>query len=201
VVGGEGKAIAFVEFYSQNGNGQFTLTSVNTAVGPLADAKLSFGIDIQDRDLDKVSGTLDVVIDAGSPLEGSSQADVIASGSLGQKIVGGGGGDVLTGGIGSDAFVFNASTEGGDLIKDFQSGDQLHFLASAFGLPSGTATAAAFTSTATDSFTGSEKFHYNSATGTLFFDADGTGVVSNPVLMAVLANKYGLSASDITFVA
>ncbi len=96
--------------------------------------------------------------------------------------------------------MFNASDEGSDTITDFGTEDMIHFKASAFGVELGQADETSFSSGTTDMFDNSEQFHYNTSTGTLFFDADGTGGSSDPVVMAVLSNKYGLSASNITFV-
>jgi len=58
-------------------------------------------------------------------ITGSNYADTINGGSGNDIIIGGGGADTLTGGAGSDLFVIRSMDEGGDVIKDFKSGEDL----------------------------------------------------------------------------
>ncbi|HIK51845.1 MAG TPA: VCBS repeat-containing protein [Oscillatoriales cyanobacterium M59_W2019_021] len=107
-------------------------------------------------------------------------------------------GDTLTGGAGADTFVFDQIGGEGDTIADFESGvDRLHVSAAGLGggLVPGAIAAGQFAlgSIATDS---DDRFLYNVSTGTLLFDADGTGATL-PVLLVNLAGAPTLTAADI----
>lgn len=123
-------------------------------------------------------------------------------------LVGGLGKDTLTGGAGADRFLFSSPTEGIDIITDFNKaeGDKINVSKSGFsgGLTSDflinitssyTLSSSQFTigSTATDA---SDRFIYNSSTGGLFFDIDGTGTQAQ-VQLATLQTDLSLSSSDI----
>jgi Ca2+-binding RTX toxin-like protein len=115
-------------------------------------------------------------------------------------ITGWAGADVLTGGLGADHFVFNAPTEGIDQIADFNSGerDLIEILVSAFGggLTTGTDPSTVFGSSTTSTFTSStERFHYNTTTHTLLYDADGNGAGAAQTL-AIFTNSAALVGSD-----
>lgn len=114
-------------------------------------------------------------------------------------LIGGLDNDNLTGGTGADLFIRVFSTTGIDTITDFQVGqDLLCFSARGFGggLTQGASLSAAqFTigSAASDS---SDRFIYNSSTGALFFDADGTGITAQ-VQIATLQTGLALTNADI----
>ena len=56
------------------------------------------------------------------------------TGGLGDDVlVGGVGNDTITGGGGNDKFAYLATTDGQDIITDFNSGDELDFSHTAFG--------------------------------------------------------------------
>lgn len=107
-------------------------------------------------------------------------------------------GDTLTGGAGADTFVFDQIGGEGDTIADFESGvDRLQVLAAGLGgglVPGAIASGQfALGSIAADS---DDRFLYNVSTGTLLFDADGTGATL-PVLVVNLAGAPTLTAADI----
>jgi hypothetical protein len=82
-------------------------------------------------------------------------------------------------------------------------GDTIDILAAAFGggLVAGTDAAGKFGSDVTDNFaSGTERFHLNTATHTLLYDADGSGGGSAPVQLAVLENGGTIDASHIHIV-
>ena len=133
-------------------------------------------------------------------IDGFAGNDTIIGGAGNDMIIGGMGTDILTGGSGADGFVFKSSTEGIDQITDFSAsqGDHIDILASIFGggLTTGTNLATVFGSSATDIFgSGSERFHYNTLTHTLLFDADGSGIgASNP--LATFLSLAALTSND-----
>jgi Ca2+-binding RTX toxin-like protein len=98
-------------------------------------------------------------------------------------LYGGAGTDTLSGGSGSDDFYYAATSEGGDTVTDFTSGqDEFVFLQSAFGnLPTGTLSASNFATVAGTynnsggATTGTPGFIFDSANGVLTYDADGNG--------------------------
>jgi len=165
------------------------------------------------RDLDALVGTYD-----GDPayirptaqadrLRGSTLADTInalagndhISGRGGNdRLIGGLGKDVLTGGAGKDQFVFDTKLGATniDTISDFAVGiDRIVLDHAVFGrLAEGdlAATALAIGRTAHDV---SDRIVYNSRTGDLFYDADGTGN-GKAMLFAELDTGLKLSESD-----
>jgi serralysin len=131
------------------------------------------------------------------------------SGLGGNDVLEGGlGRDGLTGGTGADRFVFNTPADtflNFDTITDFVSGtDKLVFARSEFeGFAArGVLPQTAFRSgdgfnTANDT---DDRLIYNTATGVLWYDADGTGT-GRAVRVAVLAGQPDLLFSDILIVA
>ena len=115
------------------------------------------------------------------------------------RLVGGRGNDTLTGGAGADRFIRKYSTTAIDTITDFQVGvDLLAFSASGFGggLAGGAVlneTQFTIGSAAADS---SDRFIYNSATGALFFDADGIGGAAQ-VKIFTLSSGLAMTNADI----
>ncbi|MBN8936882.1 MAG: hypothetical protein J0I13_11505 [Rhizobiales bacterium] len=84
-------------------------------------------------------------------------------------------------------------------------GDTIDILAAAFGggLTAGTDASAPgmFGSDATNNFSsGAERFHFNTSTHTLLYDADGSGGASAPVQLAVLENGGTIDQSHIHIV-
>ena len=116
-------------------------------------------------------------------LSGGGGNDSLQGGAGDDTLIGGNGNDSLTGGTGSDHFVFdftpNATTNK-DTITDFVSGtDELQFRQAIFaglGAP-GELSAAAFLSspTAVAALDLDDRIIYNTATGALYYDADGLG--------------------------
>ncbi|MFB0871988.1 MULTISPECIES: hypothetical protein [unclassified Sphingobium] len=110
---------------------------------------------------------------------GNTLANGLTGNSGANVLDGGAGADTLTGGAGQDQFRFSTAlgTSNVDQITDFSVADDTVVLSSAIFAaagPAGTLNAGAFVigSAAADA---GDRIIYNSATGTLFYDADGTG--------------------------
>ncbi len=80
----------------------------------------------------------------------------------------------------------------------------IDILASAFGgglVAGNNATAAQFGSSATDTFgSGTERFHFNTATHTLLYDSNGSAAAGTQIAIAVLENGGTIDAAHIHFV-
>jgi Ca2+-binding RTX toxin-like protein len=132
-------------------------------------------------------------------LIGKAGNDILMSGAGNDTLMGGKGSDTLTGGTGADRFLRKYSTTAIDTITDFQVGeDLLGFSASGFGggLAGGAVlneTQFTIGSAAADS---SDRFIYNSATGGLFFDADGIGGTAQ-VKIFTLSSGLAMTNADI----
>jgi hypothetical protein len=132
-------------------------------------------------------------------LTGNDLANYVVGNQGANVLNGGGGADVLIGYGGADIFAFTTAlgAGNGDFISDFLSGtDKIALDDAVFagigGL--GTLNASAFV-TGTAAQDGNDRIVYNSATGELFFDADGTGAGA-AMLFATLQGHPSLSASD-----
>lgn len=130
---------------------------------------------------------------------GTALADVINLGNGDDVLHGGLGRDVLTGGLGVDRFVFTAALGGGnvDRITDFATAiDQLRLDDAVFtGLALGKLANSAF-EIGTQATSANDRIIYDSATGALFLDADGTGATAQ-VRFATLVPGTTLVAADI----
>jgi Ca2+-binding RTX toxin-like protein len=116
------------------------------------------------------------------------------------SLTGNSGSNTLTGGGGNDTFVFAAAPAPGsfDTVLDFTTGeDVLALSAAAFGLPAGALPAGAFAA-GSGMVAASDAAHrlvYDTDTGELYYDADGTGE-AQAAKLATLAGNPVLSASD-----
>ena len=142
-------------------------------------------------------------------LTGNGGANVLSANFGNDTIDGGGGADVLsggagtdqlTGGNGADIFVFNTAFafDNIDTITDFVTADDTIQLENAVfaGLAAGALAGAAFTANAAGTATQAvAQIIYETDTGKLFFDADGTGG-SLAVQFAVLDAGLSLGAAD-----
>lgn len=113
-------------------------------------------------------------------------------------LIGGSGADRLTGGMGKDRFRFENVDGFVDIITDFSVTDDLIEISkSGFGLslPLGTLSAGSFVlgSTAVDA---NDFFLYDTATGKLAFDSNGSGTGSRSVIAQL---STGLSLSNTNF--
>ena len=173
----------------------------------------------------------------GSQIWGQGGVDTITGGAAGDTIYGGAGADVITGGDGQDRMYGGAGADDFKFVNQSEYGanqaaskhdwvygftttsDELKFSGANF---TGVANADTITKTTaadgdatlvvragiTDSGHANQRFLYNSTTGELFFDADGsTADGLSPILIALLLNEAGdtpvsdLATDDIDIIA
>jgi serralysin len=130
-------------------------------------------------------------------LTGASAINATGNG-LANTLTGNAAANTLTGAGGADSFVFASALGGGnvDAISDFSVADDTVVLNNAVftGLAAGTLAASAFVigSAAADA---DDRIIYDSATGQLYFDADGAGG-ADQVLFATLTAGLALTNND-----
>jgi Ca2+-binding RTX toxin-like protein len=140
-------------------------------------------------------------------LNGGAGADTLVGGSGNDTLVGGNGSDVLTGGAGADAFVFNLAPNASsnkDTITDFTSStDVLQLSKTIFTAISGAVGGLAIEqfwsgAGAVAGHDADDRIVYNTTTGVLYYDADGSGSGS-AVQIALLgtATHPALAYTDI----
>ncbi|WP_373502984.1 calcium-binding protein [Aestuariivirga sp.] len=119
------------------------------------------------------------------------------------RLEGGLGVDTLTGGLGSDTFVYNSLGEAGDRFTDFSSfaknnNDVLLFKGSAFGdLDAGALDASMFQSgTAASAKAAGIRFFFETDTGILRYDADGSGTAYAAIVIGTFTTGT-VTVSDI----
>ncbi|PSJ65698.1 beta strand repeat-containing protein [Kumtagia ephedrae] len=127
-------------------------------------------------------------------------------GNNGDNVLDGGGGiDTLFGMGGADAFRFSTALGAGnvDRIADFSvADDSIHLddaIFTALTTP-GTLDASAFKDIALAARDADDRILYNSTTGSLFYDADGSASAFAPVKFAALSPGLALSAADFVVV-
>ena len=143
---------------------------------------------------------------AANRLEGGAGNDTLDGSSGNDTLRGGLGADSVRGGSGADQFVFadTPAAANADRVSDFLTGtDELMFENAVFtGIGSAGAWAAGdgrFRSGAgiTTGQDASDRIVYNTSTGQLFYDADGSGA-GGSVLIATFAGNPALTATDFT---
>lgn len=132
-------------------------------------------------------------------LVGDIGADTLDGGVGNDRLLGGLGADTLTGGDGADQFVFeHTGIANADIMTDFASGVDRILLDRRAGfaaLPNeGTLAQGAFV-IGTAALDADDRIVYDQTTGSLFYDADGSGQGA-AVLFASVAAGTALSASD-----
>lgn len=137
-------------------------------------------------------------------LRGDAGDDRLVGGDGLDTLRGGAGADILFGGIGQDMFHWATAAEGGDTVGDFSVVDDvLAFSGAGFGggLRTGMDLAARFAANADGVATAAfGQFVYETDTGRLSWDADGTGAGAAQ-LIATLQGNPVLTASDLAIVA
>ena len=143
---------------------------------------------------------------ANNSLAGSSGNDTLSGGSGDDTLNGGSGKDTLTGGAGKDNFRFNTALSASsnvDSVTDFSVADdtvQLDNVVFTALTTTGTLASAAFrantTGLAGDS---SDRIIYETDTGKLFYDADGTGATAG-IHFATLTTGLALTSADFSVV-
>lgn len=127
-------------------------------------------------------------------LDGGDQNDILDGGSGDDLLIGGAGYDKMTGGLGADRFIINARSGETDTIRDFVHGMDQIGLSDSFGFAS--LSDMSFVSGTTPKATNVDPtFLYNTVTGTLWYDADGTGNQA-AIAVATLTGAPNLSVND-----
>lgn len=154
-----------------------------------------------------VSVSAPVTIDASAEVDGAIRIfgalgnDTLTGGGGADWIWGNSGDDTLRGGGGADRFHFTSPAGGVDTIADFSTaqGDKIELLGSGFGaLAGGPLSVSAFV-VGGAATTADQRVVYDSATGNLFWDADGSGAGA-AVLIAKLTGAPALAAADFVIV-
>ncbi len=132
-------------------------------------------------------------------LRGAGGRDILLGDAGNDDLFGGVGNDVLTGGRGQDDFVFNTAPSGStnfDRITDFSAVDDRILLENAVftRLAAGGLAASQFVLGA-QAQDANDRIIYQRATGTLWYDRDGTGAAAK-VAFADLADGTALTAAD-----
>ena len=156
--------------------------------------------------LDGGSGNDFLTGDYYNPLTGYS--DTLIGGTGNDTLLGGVGSDLLTGGAGQDNFRFDFTSEGIDTITDFVVADDTIGIYGGLpdyvhgfggGLTKGTTITTAQFALGLAATDPSDRFIYNKNSGSLFFDADGTGAGAQ-VQLASLATGLAMTSTDIFIV-
>ncbi|CAN5190545.1 hypothetical protein BH10PSE4_BH10PSE4_11110 [soil metagenome] len=131
----------------------------------------------------------------GTSLMGGVGNDTLSGGAAADTLNGGAGSDYLSGGGGADVFRFDGPSLGIDKIADFQVGvDHIALKATAFGVSS-LANLDFISGAAPTAISNHATLLYNTATGALYFDANG-GDGADKVQVATLVNKAVIGLSD-----
>ena len=141
-------------------------------------------------------------------LYGGASNDTLAGGSGTDRLAGGKGIDLLTGGPGADRFVFDTAPASGnrDTITDFSHAEGDSILLSLASMPglhaTGALAADAFYAApgATAAHDAGDRVVYDSNSGVLYYDADGSGGAA-AVALALLNGHPSLVAGDFLIVA
>jgi Ca2+-binding RTX toxin-like protein len=140
--------------------------------------------------------------DLANVLTGNAANNALNGGLGNDTLLGGAGNDALNGGLGNDTFVFNTALNAVtnvDTIADFTAGDHLQLSLSIFtNLTSGASLdAAQFVSGAgATGNAGLGGIYYDTTNGSLYYDADGAGVLAS-TKFATLTGHPVLTNADI----
>lgn len=143
-------------------------------------------------------------MDGNDEINGRGGNDVLTGGAGDDLLVGGAGSDSLNGGLGADVFRFNAALGASniDTIKGFVVTDDTIQLDDAVFVgigPLGTLAADAFV-TGTAALDSDDRIIFNSATGALLYDADGSGAGA-AIQFATISGLTGtLTANDFVII-
>jgi Ca2+-binding RTX toxin-like protein len=141
-------------------------------------------------------------------ITGNAAANTLAGGTGADTLIGGNGNDTLTGGAGADVFVFNFAANSNsnlDTITDFSSPTDVIQLSKTIftALGSlGTIASADFlsSSTAIKGADSSDRIIYNTSSGALYYDSDGSGAKA-AIQIATLTGHPTLLYTDLVIIA
>ncbi|MBI2314417.1 MAG: hypothetical protein HYU77_18165 [Betaproteobacteria bacterium] len=133
-------------------------------------------------------------------IQGGFGDDLIYGGAGNDVLSGDGGNDTLTGGLGADRFMFTAALDpvgNVDTLLDFEVGvDKFLLDPAVFTALSAGALATESFRAGTTAADADDRILYDSATGSVFYDADGSGTGADPVLFAQVTSGLALTAAD-----
>ncbi|MBP0496504.1 M10 family metallopeptidase C-terminal domain-containing protein [Roseomonas sp. SG15] len=137
-------------------------------------------------------------------LTGNDEANLLSGAGGDDTLVGGLGADTLVGGLGADHYRYFSAVEGGDTVRGFVSGvDKIDISAAGFGggLTQGGLASSWFVASTTGASTEAHaQLVYETDTGRLSWDADGTGAGA-ATLIATLSGHPSLTNSDFNIIA
>ncbi len=137
-------------------------------------------------------------------LNGFSGDDIINGGVGSDRLAGGSGADTLTGGGGLDVLVLSKQASSADTITGFVSGkDSLEISAAEFGagLQAGALAGARFRTDATGQAGDlNDRFIFNTATGELIFDGNGSAAGGARVIADFSGSSTSIAAADFDIV-
>lgn len=203
LLGGAGNDVYFI-----NGAGDQAIET--TAVGGAVDAG---GIDIVVSSVSFTAGSFIEHLTLSGKLAingtGNGLANLITGNEAANRLSGEGGNDTLdggagkdtlTGGAGSDRFVFSTKlgAANADTITDFEAGHDKIVLDTRIFAKLGNATDFLTVGIASDA--AGRFLVYNSTTGQLSYDADGSGTKSKPVDIAFIGAGLALTVNDFLIV-
>lgn len=136
----------------------------------------------------------------GNAIDAGAGLDTLLGNAGDDRLDGGEGSDVMTGGAGMDAFIFSTAfaSDNIDRITDFVAADDTIHLAAAIyeAIGLGVLKAADFQANASGlAMDASDRVIYETGTGHLYYDADGSGA-SGKVQIATLNAGLALTAAD-----
>lgn len=214
-----GGTATFNSDYSANGASNFTLnqgsvtfapgaTTATITINPTGDTVVegneTVSLSLISSSLYAISTpkavTATIINDDGTRRQkGTNGNDVILGTDRADYLTGENGNDTLTGGAGGDIFTFSSPNQGRDSITDFTPNqDSILVSSSGFGgnLVYGDSLKSNQFLIGTTATTSNHRFIYNSATGALLFDRDGTGSVA-AIQIATLNRSLNLTNEDI----
>lgn len=188
---------------STTGDGVLTLTGASGSMNFVNFEKVKFSnvsVNLGTAGNDKITGTSS----DDSFLYGLGGNDTIDGGAGNDTICGGWGKDFLKGGLGHDTFIFNTapSAANADKISDYNAPQDTieleNSVYTALGAATGVIAAAKFC-LGTAAHKASDRIIYDQKTGSLYYDADGSGH-AHQVLIATLTNHAAITKADILII-
>ncbi len=143
-------------------------------------------------------------------MTGNAAVNTLNGGTGNDTIDGGAGNDILTGGTGNDAFVFSTALAAGniDTITDFTNVtgnndlfrlDDAIFAALGTGAQHTIASTQFYAAAGAHAQNANQKIVYDTATGALYYDADGSGAGAQ-VQFATIANRTSVTLTYADFI-
>ena len=187
--------------YVVNNAADLIIESAGQGVADKVSVSVSFTLDASD-DIE-IMDTMNAVGTGSINLTGNLLAQTII-GNAGNNVIDGKAGvDVLTGGAGNDIFSFSTAAAGNiDVVTDYVVANDTVEMSNTIytGLTVGTLSASLFLSSATGAATTvDQRVIYNSTSGALSYDADGSGVGA-AVQFATLSAGLAMVAAEINVV-